>query len=110
MRPLSIASLLSAILFVTTPLTALRADEKDNESSSSDRVSYAEIELKGNYHEGAQATGLFGQLSETLDTAIARLDKAGADEKIAGVILRINGPTLGWAKMHDFRKAIGRIQ
>src|SRR5262249_35863184 len=32
------------------------------------------------------------------------------DEKIDGVILRINSPTIGWAKMGALRKAISRIQ
>src|SRR5262245_61901352 len=96
---------LLGILVLITALPVLRADDSD-----SGRATYAEIELKGHYQEGAQAPGLFGELSETLDTSIARLDKAANDEKVTGVILRINGPTLGWAKMHAFRKAIGRIQ
>src|SRR5579872_2321537 len=102
-----LACRLSALLAFFAALPALRADDSD---AASERATYADIELKGHYHEGAQPAGLFGELSETLETAIARLDKAAGDEKITGVILRINGPSLGWAKMHAFRKAIGRVQ
>ena len=103
-------SLAAALLLALGP-SARRADDKDDkEAASSGTATYAEIEIKGAYHEGAQLPGLFGEMSETLDAAICRLDKAAADEKIDGVILRINNPTIGWAKMNTFRKAIGRVQ
>ena len=41
---------------------------------------------------------------------MGRLDKAAADEKLSGVILRINDPTLGWAKVNELRQAIQRIR
>ncbi|MBI3860912.1 MAG: signal peptide peptidase SppA [Planctomycetia bacterium] len=49
-------------------------------------------------------------MTENLETAIGRIDKAAADEKISGVILKIHDPTIGWAKMNTFRKAIARVQ
>ncbi len=100
---------LSAILLLSTPWSIVRADDKESDSQPA-RAAYAEIEIKGAYHEGAQLPGLFGEMSETLDAAVLRIDKAAADEKIDGVILRINSPAIGWAKMNTFRKAIGRVQ
>jgi protease-4 len=110
MRRFLIGCTFSALWFLNSSLPVVRADDKAAESQSSGHATYAEIEIKGSYHEGAQAAGLFGELSETLDAAIARIDKAAADEKIDGVVLRINSPTIGWAKMNAFRKAIGRVQ
>jgi protease-4 len=109
MRRFLIGGSLSAILLLDTPSAVLRADDKDSDSQAT-RAAYAEIEIKGAYHEGAQLPGLFGELSETLDAALLRIDKAAGDEKIDGLILRIDNPTIGWAKMSAFRKAIGRVQ
>src|SRR5262245_32229823 len=105
MRRFLIGSSLSAILLVNCSGRLLRADAKDAEAQPAGRATYAEIEIKGAYHEGAQLPGLFGELSETLEAAVLRIDKAAADDKIDGVILRINSPTIGWAKMNAFRKA-----
>jgi protease-4 len=102
--------LFSALLIFNCFAPAVRADDKEPDIQPAGRAAYAEIEIKGSYHEGAQLPGLFGEVSETLDAAIARIDKAAGDEKIDGVILRINNPTIGWAKMNAFRKAIGRVQ
>jgi protease-4 len=102
--------LVTALLLLNFSAPAARADDKEPEIQPAGRAAYAEIEIKGSYHEGAQLPGLFGETSETLDAAIARIDKAAGDEKIDGVILRINNPTIGWAKMNAFRKAIGRVQ
>src|SRR5690606_29811774 len=32
------------------------------------------------------------------------------DKDLRGVILRINGPSIGWAKLNEFRAAIGRVR
>ena len=71
---------------------------------------WAHLELKGNYNEGAAMAGLFGSASETLSTGLARLEQAAADPTLGGVILRINGPQVGWAKLHELRTAIGKIR
>ncbi|MFN0051780.1 MAG: signal peptide peptidase SppA [Planctomycetales bacterium] len=84
------------------------ADEKPAEAARD--VTYAHLELKGSYPEGAQLPGLFGELTETLDRSIARFDQAAGDPKISGVILHIKSPALGWAKMRAFRRAIERVQ
>ncbi len=110
MRGFLIGCSFSAIVFLNSSLAVVRADDKEADSQPSGRATYAEIEIKGAYHEGAQLPGLFGEMSETLDAAVLRLDKAATDEKIDGVVLRINSPTIGWAKMNTLRKAIGRVQ
>ncbi len=71
---------------------------------------FGEIELKGAYPEGAAASGLFSANVETLAELIARIDKATADEKIDGVVLKINSATLGWAKVNELRQAIAHLR
>jgi len=71
---------------------------------------FGHIELKGSYPEGAEPTALFGNSVETLSEAVGRLDKAAADEKLSGVILRINDPTIGWAKINELQQAIQRVR
>ena len=104
--PCSLAAL--ALLF-TLPYQ-LSADEKPAETPASTELTYAQFELKGTYPEAAQQPGLFGELHESLDQVIARFDRAAGDAKVSGVILRINSPKIGWAKMRALRQAIGRVQ
>lgn len=99
-----------ALALANSLAPGLRADEKPANSAVLTELTYPHIDLKGKYPEGAQLPGLFGELTESLDAAIARLDRAAADPKVGGVLLHINGPTIGWSKMHAFRQAIGRVQ
>jgi protease-4 len=108
MRGYSLGCCLSALLLLGLHLSTGHADDKDAANAGS--ATYAEIDIKGAYPEGAQLPGLFGELTESLDTAIGRLDKAANDERITGVILRIHDHSIGWAKMNTIRKAIARIQ
>ncbi len=73
-------------------------------------VTYAHIEIQGSYPEAAQPAGLFGELSESLSTAVARFEKAAEDSKVHGVILHLNGPSLGWGKVDVLRKAIAGVR
>src|SRR5579872_5890257 len=109
-RSLFVATLL-AIALLPSAGSVLRAQETDKpKEGANETTTFAEIEIKGSYPEGPVLPGLFGELTENLETAIARLDKAAGDDKIDGVILKIHGPTIGWAKMNAFRKAIARVR
>ena len=83
---------------------ALFADDKEKKDDVK-TLTYGHIELHGSYPEGAGAPGLFGDILETLTAGLKRLDKAAKDDDLAGVVLHINGPQLGWAKLHEFRQA-----
>jgi protease-4 len=85
------------------------AEEKPAAEASAGDVTFAQFEIKGSYPEGTQMPGLFGDLHENLEHAVARFDNAAADPKISGIILRINSPRIGWAKMRAFRQAITRV-
>jgi protease-4 len=74
------------------------------------RVNYAHIELKGSFPEGAALPGLFGDVEETLPGILDRLRKAAEDDRLHGVIIHINGPRVGWGKVHELRQAIARLR
>lgn len=73
-------------------------------------VVWGHIEIKGSYPEGTQLPGLFSELSEGLDDALARFDKAANDTNLSGLVLRINGPSIGWAKANSLRQAIAKVR
>ena len=90
---------------------ATRSDKgRQGEIRKGEPLRYGHIEIKGAYPEGAEPISLFGNAVETLADAVGRLDKVADDEKLNGVILRINDPTLGWAKVNELRQAIQRIR
>jgi protease-4 len=106
-----LVAILLAIALLPSRGSVLHAQETDKpKDGATGTTTFAEIEIKGSYAEGPVLPGLFGELTENLETAIARLDKAAGDDKIDGVILKIHGPTIGWAKMNAFRKAIARVR
>ncbi|MGQ0633708.1 MAG: signal peptide peptidase SppA [Planctomycetaceae bacterium] len=103
-------SICTVLLASTCGFLGAVAAAEEQPAESSGPVTIAHIELKGSYPEGAQLPGLFGELSESLDAAVARLDRAADDGNVLGVVLHINSPTLGPAKMRAFRQAIARVQ
>jgi protease-4 len=76
----------------------------------SDEVTYAHIELSGALTEGAALPGLFGELSESLGTVKARIEKVATDPKVAGLILKLNGLQVGPGQLSTFRSAIGKVR
>jgi protease IV len=99
-----------AALLVAGNLSQAATAEKEHKAKKVQPLRFGQIELKGSYPEGAGASGLFTANVETLADVIGRLDKAAADEKLDGVVLKINGPTLGWAKVNELRQAISRLR
>jgi protease IV len=99
----------AALAVIGTASRAATA-EKESKPKKAQPLRFGEIELKGSYPEGAGASGFFSANVETLAELIARLDKAAADEKLDGVVLKINGATLGWAKVNELRQAVSRLR
>ncbi len=125
MRRMPVAVLL-LIVAAGFPLL-VRADDKETSEKAADAgknaaaieaekpkrkitVTWAHLDVKGSYPEGDQPPPLFSENVESLSTMISRLDKAAKDRKVRGVILRVNGPTIGRAKLNELRQAIGRIR
>ncbi|MFO1023296.1 MAG: signal peptide peptidase SppA [Planctomycetales bacterium] len=101
--------LLIPCLCAAVPEKTEKAEEEKSKPVPVD-VTWGELELKGSYPEGPMPGGLFGELHESLGDIITRLDKAAADDKLTGVLLKIQQVEIGWGKMHELRQAIGRIR
>lgn len=108
LRSLLVSSLVLALFSVTLSKTPVNAQETEKPATTT--ATWAHIELKGGYAEGPQMMGLFGDITESLAEAIGRLDKAAKDDTVTGVVLKLNGPSIGRGKLNEFRQAIGRIR
>ncbi|HEX3998099.1 MAG TPA: signal peptide peptidase SppA [Pirellulales bacterium] len=107
------ALLATGLLLVAGARTAKADDAKPDEAKDSKAakpVQLAVIELSGSYPEGAGEAGLFGEVSENLNRIIERIDQAGKDEKISGLILEFRDLELGRGKAHEMRAAIARVR
>jgi hypothetical protein len=71
-RFLTGCAFVAAMTFNSLATLARADDKKEADASPSTKVTYAEIEIKGHYPEGAQLPGLFGEMTESLDAGIAR--------------------------------------
>ena len=106
LRWISATSLALALSVVAWPMHPASAQEKPAAVSAT----WAHIELKGSYAEGPQMMGLFGDVSESLSEVLARFDKAAKDDAVTGIVLKIDGPSIGRGKLNEFRQAISRVK
>ncbi len=106
LRWFSASSLALAVTVFALPVQPAGAQDKPVVATAT----WAHIELKGGYAEGPQMMGLFGDVSESLAEAIGRLDKAAKDDAVTGVVLKIDGPSIGRGKLNEFRQAISRVK
>lgn len=74
------------------------------------KLQIAHLQLKGSLPEGNQSPGLFGDVVESLNTFLQRLEKAKDDAKIDGVILHVDSATVGLAKVNELRAAIQALR
>ena len=80
------------------------------EKPAEKKLTVAHIEITGSYSEGAGGSGLFSEVVETLGDVLQRLKKAASDENLEAVVLHINGPHIGWAKLNELRTGIAKIR
>lgn len=104
-----------AMLLVSPALAANTPDSTTPQPADAAQVvrkklNVAHIEVHGAYPEGAGAPGLFGDVVESLSTGLQRLDKAAKDDDLEAVVLHINGPTIGWAKLNELRTGIQKMR
>lgn len=97
--------------------TAISPGETDENSREEDNSTkneiFAEIQLTGSYPEGAQLPGLFGAMTENLDDALSRLEEAANDDRIAGILLKLDPPgslQLNFSTAYAFDRAINKVQ
>lgn len=80
------------------------------QAAAKKKFSVAHIEIKGGYPEMTSAAGLFGEVVETLTSALQRMDKASRDDDLDAVILHIDGPSIGWAKLNELRAGVQKMR
>ena len=113
MRIFALLSWSALALLSVSPLFAANVpgDAADKaEAVAKKKLSVAHIEITGGYSEGVSAPGLFGDVVETLGTALQRLDKAARDESLDAIILHISDPSIGWAKLNELRVGIQKVR
>jgi protease-4 len=86
-------------------------DKSDDDASkrSEKKVRLAHIVIEGALPESPGQMSLFGDLGLDLRKTLARIDKAGDDKNIAGIVLRID-TEIGRGKLNEIRDCIKRVQ
>ena len=69
-----------------------------------ERGSFVEIRIGGVIPEHVLEDGLFGGTPMTMRDIADVLEWAGEDERVEGVVLRIEPLGIGWAKMQEKRR------
>jgi protease-4 len=85
-----------------------KSAKKDSKPSSK-KVRLAHIVIEGELPESPGEMSLFGDLGVDLRKTMARLEKAGEDKTVAGVILKIDAYP-GRGKLNELRDSIKRVQ
>ena len=94
------------------------AQEEDTEAKEQEKappkkkpkVNVAALKVQGTLAEGQGPMSAFGVDDANLMGMIKRLDKAGDDDKVTSVLLRLRNPSVGRGKLHELRTAIARTR
>ena len=70
----------------------------------------AHVAIAGSLPDGVGQGGLLADVSPHLHRVVERIDKAAADSRVKGVLLTIESPGLGRARIDEVRAAIGRVR
>ena len=105
----SAAPLLLTPLLLAAPAFA-DDGKKEDAKPAIEKANVAHIELSGDFPEAPQPEGPFGGLTQTLEKAKERIEKAGADDRISAVLLRLDGPAAGFAKARGLRESIKTVR
>lgn len=93
----------------TAKEAAEKKDAEKKEAKTEKKVRIAYIIIDGSLPESPGEMSLFGDLGVDLRKTMARIEKAGDDESIAGIILQIDTAP-GRGKLNELRSAIKRVQ
>jgi len=90
---------------------ASKASESSEKAKSKrNKVRVALLTLKDTLPETSGQVGPFSETQLDLREMITRLEKAGKDKAIAGVLLDIQNPSIGRGKVEELRGAISRFR
>ncbi len=95
--------LLAMVIILVGAVAPARADDKPK--------TVAHIKFAGSIEEGAGAgEPLFGALEETFKNKLDRLKKARKDDNVEAVLLEIDDPGLGWARLEELCRTIADVR
>jgi len=100
----------TAITIVFTALSSLGLAQEDGKKSAS-TPQLAHIRLAGSLDEAPVAADpIFGTAAENFRTKLERIRKASGDKNVQGLVLHLDGLSIGYAKMEELRKAIAEFR
>ena len=70
---------------------------------------YVELSIKGPLAE-VRSTFVFSPSIKTLRSITKQIDKIRKDDEVAGVLLKIEGLGIGWAKLQELRDKIIQLR
>ena len=87
-----------------------KKSSKSNDKGDATTSTWAHIELKGAYREGAKLPGIFGDVETTLGDILGRIEAAATDDKISGLIIKFNSPSIRMGTSNEFIKSIEKVK
>ncbi|MEQ8849378.1 signal peptide peptidase SppA [Botrimarina sp.] len=93
-----------------SPAARRAAERSRKREEEAKKVRYAWFEIDGVFPESPGGSGPFGELSTDLRKTVARIDEAGEDDKIQGLVVEVGAPQLGSGQQHEVRQAIKRFR
>lgn len=116
--PLAISAVLTALCQApatwandeATAAAVAAASSRQQAATPAKPAKVARMTLRGALNDAPSPEGLFGELADNLADMINRLDKAGEDESLQAVLLRIRTPGIGYGGAQELRGAIRRLQ
>lgn len=100
------------LLVLLIAISPVFADEHETEETPPPTKKYVEFTLSGTYTDTKTVSTFSTSTTKTLRGLFKKLDILKADDEIAGVIVKIDGVSVGWAtlqeirtKLHEFREA-----
>lgn len=103
-------SVAPAFLVLVGALAAAADENKGPAIPPKTATTVAHIRLSGELADGVGQGGLWADVSPRLHRLVERLDKAAADDRVAGVVLVIDSPSVGRGRADEVRAAISRIK
>jgi len=79
-------------------------------NSTRTATTVAHIRISGELADGVGQGGIWADVSPRLHRLVERLDKATADDRVAGVVLVIDSPAVGRGRADEVRAAIDRLK
>jgi len=106
----SLVCLTALVLSVFVPCASAARGRGRGKPKEPPLVRYVSIDVQGSLDENRPPIYLLPTGGETLHELVGRLDKAGLDPAVQGIILRLGDFDAGWGKLQEIRRAIQRCR